>query len=90
MCLLKLSPKLWRRTSSRTVHKVEELLDTILLSTLLRLLRRHNALGALVIVVLGTSALLGVNALCRNRQYNAHLHFSIPCVGPPLYSAYVE
>lgn len=62
--LLKLSPKLWCRAGSSAVHKVEELLNTVLLSSALRISGGGDALGALVVVVLGSGALLGLDALC--------------------------
>lgn len=63
-CLLKLSPKLWCRAGSSAVHKMEELLNTVLLGSALRISSGGDALGALVVVVLGSSALLGLDALC--------------------------
>lgn len=64
------------------MHKVEELLNTVLLSSALRISSGGDALGALVVVVLGSSALLGLDALCLSYVSIVLSFPPLPCLLP--------
>lgn len=71
----------WGEGKKRRGTLARTLLDAVLLGAVLSLLGGSDALNAVVVVVLGAGAFLGLPALCRKTLADRHSHRDKPYDG---------